>query len=105
MPTPFAYDVRGYMRALDSRLCGLCGNNLDYWIFFIGREGQADNRYFKGPAHHQECAKYAVLTLSTSHPEGIWLYRTRKYVMRTDPTSREKVACYVDPIKGSEQIS
>jgi hypothetical protein len=54
------------MRALDSRLCGLCGNNLDYWIFFIGREGQADNRYFKGPAHHQECAKYAVLTLSTS---------------------------------------
>jgi hypothetical protein len=105
MPTPFAFDPQGYYEALDRRLCGMCGKNLDYWIFFICSPDQVSGRFFKGPAHHEECAKYAVLTLSTSHPSNVWLYRTRKYEIRKALQMKERVACYAAPQVGLEQIS
>jgi hypothetical protein len=105
MPTPFAYDSHGYTRAVESKLCGMCGGNLDYWIFFICRLQEVDRQFFKGPGHHESCAKYAVTTLPTSPPEGIYLYRCRGYTIMRDPESKEKMACQAFTRKGLERIS
>jgi hypothetical protein len=105
MPTPFAFDSQGYTRALDERLCGMCGKNLDYWIFFICTREQVDRRFFKGPANHDECAKYAVLTLPTNKPVGIYLYRCRGFTIMKWPEKNNEVACHAFAMKGLERIS
>ncbi|MGE3272802.1 MAG: hypothetical protein AB7P40_28960 [Chloroflexota bacterium] len=72
LPIPFAQlrvDGRPDFRSLDqalvkqcveSRLCGLCGRVLDYWIAFIGGPACRQNRLFKDPAMHPDCAAYAA---------------------------------------------
>src|SRR6185295_806737 len=41
-------------------LCAVCGQRLDYWIFFVGGEELfADRLFFEGPMH-RECAEYSI---------------------------------------------
>lgn len=42
------------------KLCAVCGQQLDYWIFFIGGEELfVDRLFFEGPMH-RECAEYSI---------------------------------------------
>lgn len=104
MPIPFAADAEGYTRAVEERLCGMCGRNLDYWVFFVCTLPQVEHRFFKGPGHHIECAKYAMIVLPTNKPKDIWLYRCRGYSIMKDP-SNGQIACKAMTKKGLEQIS
>jgi hypothetical protein len=104
MPTPFAADSQGYTKAVEQKLCGLCGKNLDYWLFFICTRDQVDRQFFKGPAHHDSCARYAVIVLPTNKPVNVYLYRCRGYDRQFWP-ERNEVACYAWAMKGLEKIS
>lgn len=42
------------------RRCGICGNDLDYWIAFIGGPVSLANRVYSDPPMHRECAEAAM---------------------------------------------
>lgn len=48
------------IRCAQERLCGICGEPLDYWIAFIGGPVSAATRCYTDPPMHRECAEAAV---------------------------------------------
>jgi len=48
------------MRAINERLCGLCGEPLGQWIGFIGEAANRDARIFQQPGMHVNCIQYAA---------------------------------------------
>lgn len=103
-------DDEKVMRSIREKLCGLCGQPLDYWVTFVGGPRSVQNRRFLDPAMHEDCARYAlsvcpfllgqkdyaarkahagldrpdeVRTLATGNPERFALYVTRGY--KIDP--------------------
>jgi hypothetical protein len=42
------------------RLCGVCGELLGYWIWFVGGDRSAASRLFTDPPMHEECARYSL---------------------------------------------
>ena len=42
------------------KLCGICGQKLDYWIAFAGGPLSVKNRAFTEPPMHKECLEYAA---------------------------------------------
>jgi hypothetical protein len=42
------------------RRCGICGDELGYWLWFIGGERSVANRLFSDPPMHEDCARYAM---------------------------------------------
>lgn len=43
-----------------SRLCGLCGKPLGYWVVFVGDEVCVAKREFMEPPMHEECFRYSM---------------------------------------------
>ena len=43
-----------------SRRCGLCGQQLDYWIAFLGGPSTVTNRLYTDPPMHVDCAKASL---------------------------------------------
>jgi hypothetical protein len=73
LPVPYANVITGEgtvdFAALDStkvqhiarhRLCGICGQPLDYWIVFLGGPRCADSRAYLDPPMHHDCARHAL---------------------------------------------
>jgi len=52
-------DPQRVLRSLCDRLCGICGQALDYWIAFVGGDLSLKNQLFGVPLH-EECARYAM---------------------------------------------
>lgn len=48
------------LKCAEERLCGICGEPLDYWIAFIGGPISLANRAYTDPPMHRECAEAAV---------------------------------------------
>ena len=44
------------IRCANERLCWICGEQLGYWIVFIGGPKSVEERLFTDPAVHEECA-------------------------------------------------
>jgi hypothetical protein len=42
------------------RLCGQCGQPLDYYVAFIGSPEFCAHRFFGEPGMHEDCARYAL---------------------------------------------
>lgn len=55
-----AIDSAKVTEAVDNRLCGICGQRLEYWITFIGGPISARTRAFADPGMHPECSAYAL---------------------------------------------
>jgi hypothetical protein len=53
-------DMEAWMRVVTKDLCGLCGESLDYWKWFIGGENAFKQQLFFDPAMHRDCAEYAL---------------------------------------------
>lgn len=62
MPDFTATDHDAYLRVVRNKLCGLCGEPLDYYMVFIGGPLSNANRAFLDAPMHLECAEYAVRT-------------------------------------------
>lgn len=62
VPDFTAVDVANYRRVVLHKLCGICGEPLDYYMAFIGGPRSMTSRCFSDPAMHVECAEYAVRT-------------------------------------------
>lgn len=87
-------------------LCGICGERLDYWIWFAGGPVSCGTRWFTDPPMHRDCLEYAWLVcpyllrggfvrpeadaeaarkqhndykLIVTNPDRLGLYRTRSY--------------------------
>jgi hypothetical protein len=48
------------IEASNRRLCGVCGQPLEYWVAFLGTLAAARNRVFHDPPMHESCAREAV---------------------------------------------
>ncbi len=48
------------IEVMQDKKCAICGEPLDYWIFFIGGEKCYENRAFIDPAMHDDCARYSM---------------------------------------------
>lgn len=72
VPVPFAQRIRDdgtadfavvdgttVLRCARERLCGLCGQELEYWLAFIGGPASMTNRVFVDPPMHPECGQDA----------------------------------------------
>lgn len=55
-------DTAKWAMCVNQKLCAICGQKLDYWMWFIGGPLSRDNRLFFDMAMHEECAKYAAAT-------------------------------------------
>lgn len=69
LPLPYMTGDTGDFRIIDRerweeivtrRLCGICAQELDYWIAFVGSQGNVDTRVFLDPGMHVECARYSI---------------------------------------------
>lgn len=69
VPVPFAQRIRDdgtadfavvdgdvVRRCAQERLCGLCGQELPYWLAFLGGPASMEHRVFTDPPMHVECA-------------------------------------------------
>ncbi len=54
-----AIDAGRSMQCARERLCGLCGQELTYWVAFIGGPRSVESRAFTDPPMHVECAEDA----------------------------------------------
>ena len=54
-------DLDKRQQAMTKRLCGICGEQLEYWMAFIGGPISCGNRFFFDPPMHIECAEYSKL--------------------------------------------
>jgi hypothetical protein len=59
-PTFAALDGELQIRCGRERLCGLCGERLDYWIAFLSGPKGAASRASADPPMHEECAEAAT---------------------------------------------
>lgn len=53
-------DSRSVYEVAANRLCGVCGQLLDYWIVFVGGPRCAADRAYVDPPMHSECAQAAL---------------------------------------------
>lgn len=53
-------DARKRILCADKRLCGICGQELGYYIYFIGGPLSAKHRAFGDPPMHKECAEFSA---------------------------------------------
>lgn len=53
-------DAMKVLRAVQEKLCGICGQKLGYWVVFVGGSVSIENRAFSDPAMHEECVRYAI---------------------------------------------
>jgi hypothetical protein len=51
---------RNRNRCAEERLCGVCGQPLDYWLAFVGGPMCVDLRAYGDPPMHRECAEYSL---------------------------------------------
>lgn len=42
------------------KLCGVCGERLNYWLYFVTGKLGVKNRTFSDPPMHSECLNYAM---------------------------------------------
>lgn len=49
------------LRCARLRLCGICENEMGYWVAFLGGPKAAENRAYFDPPMHEECARYSVV--------------------------------------------
>ncbi len=59
LPDFTATDLENWAKCVLRKLCGICGQPLDYWIYFIGGPLSMKNQTFFDPGMHQECAEYS----------------------------------------------
>jgi hypothetical protein len=96
-------DMEKWVEVLSQRKCALCGQLLDYWLYFLGGPQSCANSTFFDPAMHKECMEYAIevcpymhgkdysehlkehphVTLSThpvaDSPDKMGIYKCRRY--------------------------
>ena len=53
-------DTRQWLRAVQFRTCGLCGEPLGRHLAFVGGPACHDNRIFTDLPMHRDCAEYAL---------------------------------------------
>lgn len=52
-------DMALWAMSMEDRLCALCGEPLDYWVWWIGSEEHVRRQIFFDLYMHRECADYA----------------------------------------------
>jgi hypothetical protein len=55
-----AINPQNVRRCGKARLCGICGQPLDYRFWFLGSAEDLDRRVFGEPPMHRECLDYAL---------------------------------------------
>ncbi len=105
-------NLTNHRRCAKERLCGICGQRLGYWLWFIGGPMCLQNRVFGDAPMHRECAEYALdvcpflshstmqyklessdkvadtetdQNVITARPDRILLYQTRQYTLTPAP--------------------
>jgi hypothetical protein len=53
-------DTGAWHICVDELRCALCGEKLDYWVYYIGSEAHVKGEYFFDMAMHKDCAEYAI---------------------------------------------
>lgn len=59
-PDPRILDPIKQVRCFTDRLCGICGERWDWWMFFISGPQALEHRVSADPPMHEECARYAL---------------------------------------------
>jgi hypothetical protein len=49
------------LKVAAERRCGLCGEDLDYWVVFLGGPRSAASRMYVDPPMHPDCAEAALI--------------------------------------------
>lgn len=71
-------DRHFWEKAVRERLCGICGEALDYWIYFIGGPQSISARSFIDLPMHEECARYSMRVCPFLHRESFGYAKYRK---------------------------
>lgn len=122
-------DTARQIEAIEHRLCGICGQKMDYWVAFIGGPMAIAARQFRDPAMHDDCARFAAIACpflngrqhemrdgaEEKHPglvehddaiagtlEKTLLYRTRSYDWRV--VEKHGVVIFAAPAKHIEVL-
>lgn len=89
-------DAAKVARCILERLCGACGDPLDYWIAFLGDEVVVKSREFLEPPMHVDCARYSIAVCPYLASPDFAPKRTRPGVMQVaDRTRSPRMALYI----------
>jgi hypothetical protein len=53
-------DIHKLIQCANEKLCTICGQKLDYWIWWLGGQKSMDKHEFLDGPMHQECADYSA---------------------------------------------
>lgn len=53
-------DIAAWHICVDESRCALCGDPLDYWVYYMGSKEHVEIEQFFDMAMHEECARYAA---------------------------------------------
>jgi hypothetical protein len=59
------------LKCIFDHLCPICGDKLDYWVYFIGGPKSHESRVFFDPGMHEECARYSAAVCPFIRNEGM----------------------------------
>jgi hypothetical protein len=57
-----ATDLKRWQECVQRKLCAICGQGLDYWVWYIGGPSCTDNGIYFDLAMHEECAFFSAAT-------------------------------------------
>lgn len=88
-------DMDVWNQVVVGELCALCGEQLDYWKWFIGGPSCFETRLFFDAAMHEPCARYAMevcpfLTMARGYSQRPLLEGT-EIVVKVNPKPSDRL--------------
>jgi hypothetical protein len=53
-------DLQRWFECAEKKLCAVCGDALDYWVWYLGGKVCVENEIYYDLAMHEECARYSA---------------------------------------------
>ena len=53
-------DMDRWLECIERKLCAICGERLDYWVWYLGGPSCVEGSVYFDPAMHEECCFYSA---------------------------------------------
>lgn len=78
----FVLDTEHYEQCVDQRRCGMCGEPLGYWFWFL--DESPERRDHRIPALHEDCLEAATEVHPWGEKDVLYAQRVRQYDVRIE---------------------
>jgi len=91
-------DLDKWRDCITNRLCGICGERLDYWVWWLGGPACFEHGHFFDFAMHEDCARYSATIcpyIAYTRQYADWTKMHEGYTLNILPVNRASVTMYL----------